>query len=186
MKIDQIVYVARDGHKGIALGPKGTTIKAVGQAARAELKAFLGREVHLFLTVKVRPNWLEERERYGEMGLDFPDGDAMSARLTADFWVRAYLARLRLADIPAFVTARGDATAGAVVVKLNTLDGAARAFARSTDATGARVWTEIAAGPDAEVEAALARQRRFDPDLWVIEVEDRHGRTLLDEPGLAD
>jgi len=75
VRIDQIVYVARDGHKGIALGPKGTTIKAVGQAARAELKAFLGREVHLFLTVKVRPNWLEERERYGEMGLDFPDGD---------------------------------------------------------------------------------------------------------------
>ena len=107
-------------------------------------------------------------------------------RLTADFWVRAYLARLRLADIPAFVTARGDATAGAVVVKLDTLDGAARAFARSTDATGARVWTEIADGADAEVEASIARQRRFDPDLWVVEVEDRAGRTLLDEPGLAD
>jgi GTP-binding protein Era len=75
VRIDQIVYVARDGHKGIALGPKGATIKAVGQAARAELKEFLGREVHLFLTVKVRPNWLEERERYGEMGLDFSDGD---------------------------------------------------------------------------------------------------------------
>ena len=51
-------------------------------------------------------------------------------RLTAEFWVQAYLARLRLADIPAFVTARGDATAGAVVVKLNTLDGRAQAFAR--------------------------------------------------------
>jgi GTP-binding protein Era len=75
VRIDQIVYVARDGHKGIALGPKGATIKAVGQAARAELKEFLGREVHLFLTVKVRPNWLEERERYGAIGLDFRDGD---------------------------------------------------------------------------------------------------------------
>ena len=110
----------------------------------------------------------------------------MTPRLTAEFWVRAYLARLRLADIPAFVTARGDATAGAVVVKLNTLDGAARAFARSYDATGARVWTEIAAGADADVEAAVTRQRRFDPDLWVIEIEDRQGRTLLDEEGLAD
>ena len=107
-------------------------------------------------------------------------------RLTARFWVDAYLTRLRLADIPAFVTARGDATAGAVVVKLNTLDGAARAFARSWDATGTRVWTVIAEGPDAEVEAALARQRRFDPDLWIVEIEDRLGRTLLDEPGLAD
>lgn len=107
-------------------------------------------------------------------------------RLTADFWVTAYLARLRLADIPAFVVARGDPTAGAVVVKLNRLDGTAAAFARSWDAGGARVWTAIADGPDPEVEAAVARQRRFDPDLWVIEVEDRNGRTLLDEPGLSD
>jgi GTPase len=75
VKIDQIVYVARDGHKGIALGPKGATIKAVGQAARADIKDFLGREAHLFLTVKVRPGWLDERERYGEMGLDFPEGE---------------------------------------------------------------------------------------------------------------
>ncbi len=76
VKIDQVIYVARDGHKGITLGPKGETIKAVGKAAREEIKAFLGREVHLFLTVKVRPGWLEERERYGEIGLDFRDGDA--------------------------------------------------------------------------------------------------------------
>ena len=54
-------------------------------------------------------------------------------RLTADFWVHAYLTRLRLADIPAFVTAKGDATAGAVLVKLNTLDGQARCFQRSFD-----------------------------------------------------
>jgi GTP-binding protein Era len=76
VKIDQIIYVARDGHKGIALGPKGETIKAIGQAAREEIKTFLGREVHLFLTVKVRPNWLDEAERFTEMGLDFRDGEA--------------------------------------------------------------------------------------------------------------
>jgi GTPase len=75
VRIDQIVYVARDGHKGIVLGAKGETAKAVGQAARAEIAAFLERNVHLFLTVKVRPNWLEEAERYSEMGLDFRDGD---------------------------------------------------------------------------------------------------------------
>ncbi len=75
VKIDQVIYVARDGHKGITLGPKGETIKAIGKAAREEIKAFLGREVHLFLTVKVRPEWLDERERYGEMGLEFPDGE---------------------------------------------------------------------------------------------------------------
>ncbi len=74
-RIDQIIYVARDGHKGILLGAKGETIKAIGQQARAEIATFLDRPVHLFLTVKVRPNWLEEAERYSEMGLDFKDGD---------------------------------------------------------------------------------------------------------------
>lgn len=75
VRIDQIVYVAREGHKGIVLGRGGETAKAVGQAARAEIAAFLERPVHLFLTVKVRPNWLEEAERYSEMGLDFREGD---------------------------------------------------------------------------------------------------------------
>jgi len=74
-RIDQIVYVARDGHKGIVLGHKGETIKAVNQAARAEMAEFLDRPVHLFLTVKVRPGWQDEAERYSEMGLDFREGD---------------------------------------------------------------------------------------------------------------
>lgn len=74
-RIDQVVYVARDGHKGIILGRKGETIKAVSQAAREELEEFLGRKVHLFLQVKVRPGWLEEAERYSEMGLEFKDGN---------------------------------------------------------------------------------------------------------------
>ena len=109
------------------------------------------------------------------------------ARLTADLWVAAYLARLRLADIPAYLTARGDATAGAVVVKGATLDGLARAWQRSFDPmTGARVWMVLAEGAEAEVDAVLTRLRGRDRDLWVIELEDRAGRTLLDEPGLAD
>ena len=110
----------------------------------------------------------------------------MTPRLTADFWVRAYLARLRLADIPAYVTARGDATAGAVLVKLATLNGRAKAFQRSFDLmTGDRVWVVLADGDEAAVDASVARQRGFDPDLWVIEIEDRAGRSLLDEDGLA-
>ncbi|MFB9221679.1 GTPase Era [Paracoccus cavernae] len=75
-RVDQIVYVSRDGHKGIVLGKGGETIKAVGQAARQELTEFMGRPVHLFLTVKVRENWQDEAERYNEMGLDFKDGNA--------------------------------------------------------------------------------------------------------------
>jgi len=75
-RIDQIIYVARDGHKGIVLGNKGETVKAIGQAARADISEFLGRKVHLFLQVKVRENWQDEPERYSEMGLVFKDGDA--------------------------------------------------------------------------------------------------------------
>ncbi|MBC9247819.1 GTPase Era [Paracoccus sp. 11-3] len=74
-RVDQIIYVARDGHKGIVLGKHGETIKSVSQAARLELEEFMGRRVHLFLQVKVRENWQEEAERYGEIGLDFRDGD---------------------------------------------------------------------------------------------------------------
>ncbi|WP_226782164.1 DUF1491 family protein [Oceaniglobus trochenteri] len=107
-------------------------------------------------------------------------------RLTADFWVAAYLARLRLADIPAFVVAHGDDTAGAVLVKLNTLDGQARVFQRQFDMmSDTRHWAVLTEGAEPEVDAAIARQRGFDSDLWVIEVEDRAGRHLLDEPGLG-
>tara|TARA_R110002124_G_scaffold87672_2_gene225509 strand:+ start:390 stop:1307 length:918 start_codon:yes stop_codon:yes gene_type:complete len=75
-RIDQVIYVMRDGHKGIVLGNKGETIKAISTAARIELEEFLDRRVHLFLQIKVRPNWLEDSERYSEMGLDFKDGNA--------------------------------------------------------------------------------------------------------------
>ncbi|MBU3000645.1 MULTISPECIES: GTPase Era [Roseovarius] len=74
-RIDQVIYVSRDGHKGIVLGHKGETMKAISKAAREELEEFLGRRVHLFTQVKVRPNWLDEAERYSEMGLEFKDGN---------------------------------------------------------------------------------------------------------------
>ena len=74
-RIEQVVYVMRDGHKGIVLGNKGETIKAVSMAARSELEELLERKVHLFLQVKVRQGWLEEAQRYSAMGLDFKDGN---------------------------------------------------------------------------------------------------------------
>lgn len=106
-------------------------------------------------------------------------------RLTAEFWVQAYLRRLEMADIPAFVVARGDATAGAVLVKQSPLDGTAVLYQRSVDLmSGERRWVVLSEGAEAEVDASIAKQRGFDADLWVIEVEDRAGRHLLDEPGL--
>ena len=107
-------------------------------------------------------------------------------RLTSRYWVDAYLARLRLADIPAFVVVHGDDTGGAVLVKLNTLNGQAVLFQRSFDLMAdTRVWAELASGAEGDVDAAVTRQRGFDPDLWVVEVEDRAGRHLLDQDGLA-
>ncbi len=106
----------------------------------------------------------------------------MSARLAAHVWVGAYLRRLQIEGIGVYVVARGDATAGAVLVKLARLDGTATAFTRVFDLeTSARRWDVLCEGPEAEIDAAISRQRGFDPDLWVIEVEDARGRHFLDE-----
>lgn len=105
-------------------------------------------------------------------------------RLTAEFWVHAYLRRLNLANIPAFVVHKGDPTAGAVLIKSNPLDGNATLFHRTYNGEGQRIWSELNAGAEPKMDGIITRQRQFDPDLWVIEVEDQEGRTLLDEEGL--
>ncbi|WBU56780.1 DUF1491 family protein [Paracoccus sediminicola] len=110
----------------------------------------------------------------------------MAERLAAHVWVGAYLTRLGLADIPAYVLRHGDDTAGAVMVKCATLDGNATLWRREWDfETDTRPWTRIATGPEPEIDATIHRETGFDPDLWVIEIESRNGRTLLDEPGLG-
>ncbi len=72
VRIEQVIYVERDGQKKILLGHKGETIRAIGASARKELSEILEQTVHLFLFVKVRENWGNDPERYREMGLDFP------------------------------------------------------------------------------------------------------------------
>ena len=74
-RIDQVVYVARKGHKGIVLGKGGAQIKSMGAAARLELEQLLDRRIHLFVHVKVRERWLTEPARFREMGLEFPASD---------------------------------------------------------------------------------------------------------------
>lgn len=107
------------------------------------------------------------------------------ARLATGIWVGAYLARLGQAGIPAYVTAHGEDRAGAVMVKCARLDGRAQLYAREWDlASDSRAWQVLADGPEAQVDEAARRQRATDPDLWVIEIESREGRTLLDEDGL--
>ena len=71
VRIEQVIYVEREGQKKIVLGHKGETIRAIGEASRRELGEILEQKVHLFLFVKVR-EWGADPERYREMGLDFP------------------------------------------------------------------------------------------------------------------
>ena len=73
VKIDQTIYVQREGQKAIVLGKGGATIKLIGEMARKELEELFQRRVHLFLFVKVREDWAERRESYRDMGLEFPE-----------------------------------------------------------------------------------------------------------------
>ena len=106
------------------------------------------------------------------------------ARLTTEFWISAYRARLDLASIPAFVVHKGDVTAGAILIKVNTLDGQAQLFQRSLTLEGQSTWFVLSQGAETEVDQSILKQRQFDPDLWVIELESKEGRHLLDEEGL--
>ena len=73
-RIEQTIYVTREGHRKIVLGEGGRTIKSIGSAARKDIGEAAEQKVHLFLFVKVRENWIDDPERYREMGLDFPKG----------------------------------------------------------------------------------------------------------------
>ena len=106
-------------------------------------------------------------------------------RLTSGLWVSAYLTRLRIEAIPAYVVRKGDATAGAVMVKLATMNGQAELWGRQFDfASDKTVWEMIGSGQERDIDADLTRATGRDPDLWILEVEDPKGRTLLDQDGL--
>lgn len=70
-RVQQVVYVGRDQHKAICLGKGGKTIRLVREAAQKEMEAAFGQRIHLFLFVKVRENWINDPERYRNLGLDF-------------------------------------------------------------------------------------------------------------------
>ncbi len=71
VRIEQAIYVERESQKAIVVGKQGSRVKALGEAARMQLEAILGRRVHLFLQVKVKPKWGDDPARYRDLGLDF-------------------------------------------------------------------------------------------------------------------
>ena len=73
-RIEQTIFVTRESHRKIVIGEGGQTVKAIGTAARKDIAAANGANVHLFLHVKVRENWLDDPERYRAIGLQFPKG----------------------------------------------------------------------------------------------------------------
>lgn len=75
-RIEQTIFVTRDGHKKIVIGEGGQTLKSIGKAARREIGEAADCTIHLFLHVKVRENWLDDPERFRGMGLEFPKGKA--------------------------------------------------------------------------------------------------------------
>ena len=116
----------------------------------------------------------------------------MAQRLRSDFWVSAYLRRCAGAGAFAALRRRGAAEAGAIFVKIDCLDGTVRLFAPaspSDDHSGGmdRRFVKVMDGQDASaIEERMKREARFDSDLWFIEVEDREGRSFLDEMSEAD
>lgn len=108
------------------------------------------------------------------------------ARLTSDFWVSAYVRRCQLAGAYALVQRRGAAEAGAIFIVVDRLDRTndlyGPAIQAEIDDPRARAFERLAEGVDGlAVEERLARERRFDPDVWIVIVEDREGRAHLDE-----
>lgn len=106
-------------------------------------------------------------------------------RLKAEIWVKALIRRCEVAGAAAMVVRRGDATSGTVLVKVNRLDRTAMVYAPARAGDGSLVWlpgTGSSPVAEADADAYIERQRKFDPDLWVVEIEDREGRHFLLEP----
>jgi hypothetical protein len=114
-------------------------------------------------------------------------------RLKAGIWVSAYLRRCASEGLAVYVARRGDDDAGAILIKVDFLNGETMVYApaigMSAGDHGERQWSRLT-GPDPvddeSAEQMIARQANFDPDIWVIVVEDRTGTALLDDSMIAE
>ncbi len=105
-------------------------------------------------------------------------------RLKAGIFVRALIRRVEVAGAQAYVAKKGVEESGAVFLKVDRLDGQALVLAQARRGEGELVWTQPLGGwaEYEKVRTYLDKQMKFDPDLWILEIEDRQGRTFVDEP----
>jgi hypothetical protein len=107
----------------------------------------------------------------------------MEARLKSAIWIKALIRRCDLAAIPVAVLARGDDDAGAIVLKFNGRNTGCQILAQARGQDGELLWMR-ATGPapvaEADADAYIDRQRRRDPDLWVVEIENGSAETVID------
>jgi hypothetical protein len=111
-------------------------------------------------------------------------------RLKSGLWVSAYVRRCNIEGAFAAVRRRGSEEAGAIFIKVNRLDGTADLYAPASQSAFIdeeqpidRVFTpglRVMPAPESDVEARLEREVRFDPDVWIVEIEERSGRHFLD------
>ena len=102
--------------------------------------------------------------------------------LNSDLWVGALIRRAQLDGANATVVRKGDARAGTVLVKAyDTSTREARLYSEAFGSDGDRLWIQPIKGTENEIDAYVERQRGYDPDLWVVEIEDRQGRHFLTE-----
>lgn len=114
-------------------------------------------------------------------------------RVKSEIWVAAYLRRCQAKTVPAVIVRRGDAAAGAIFISVDRLDGTVCLYGPAPAGLAGgdtdRRWVRcLGAGPVASAEASiyLAQQRKFDEDLWIIEIEDRLGRHFLDDEAVEE
>lgn len=114
-------------------------------------------------------------------------------RLKSKLWVQAHLRRCNDAGLSAMLLQRGNEDAGSVFVKISFLDGSANIYGAAPggahDDNGERRWSQplgVNPLPETEVDAYLSRQRKYDPDFWIIEIEDRLGQVFLENVLIED
>ncbi len=106
-------------------------------------------------------------------------------RINSELWVKSYLRICNSSGAAAFVVCRGDEDGGSIFVRINQLDGTSRLYGPAAvglaETVSERYWSLRHTGDDKGVEELISRERSFDPDLWLVEVEDRDGRDFLSD-----